>query len=45
MTEKLRDQARSSIVEVLTGLRETTAWQERVYKEIHTHPELSFQET
>src|SRR5689334_20938682 len=45
MTEKLRDQATSSIAEVLTGLHETSAWQERVYKEIHTHPELSFQET
>ena len=45
MTEKLRDQTTSSIAEVLPGLRETSAWQEHVYKEIHTHPELSFQET
>ena len=45
MTEKLRDETASSIAEVLTGLPKTSAWQERVYKEIHTHPELSFQET
>src|ERR1044071_4407252 len=35
----------TSIAEVLTDLPKTSAWQERVYKEIHTHPELSFQET
>lgn len=46
MTEKLRDQPSvSSIAEVLAGLRETSAWQEGVYKDIHAHPELSFQET
>ena len=46
MTEKLRDQPpTSSIAEALAGLRETSAWQERVYKDIHAHPELSFQET
>jgi hippurate hydrolase len=46
MTEKLRDQPpTSSIAEVLAGLRETSVWQERVYKDIHAHPELSFQET
>ena len=48
MTEQLRDQpptSTSSIDEVLAGLRETSAWQESVYKEIHAHPELSFQET
>jgi len=46
MTEKLRDQIpTSSIAEVLAGLRETSVWQERVYKDIHAHPELSFQET
>src|ERR1051325_2458251 len=45
MTDKSFDQTRSSIVEVLTSLQETSAWQERLYKEIHTHPELSFQET
>jgi amidohydrolase len=46
MSEKLRDQPpTSSIAEVLAGLRETSLWQERVYKDIHAHPELSFQET
>lgn len=35
----------SSIAEVLSGLRETCAWQEGVYKDIHAHPELSFQES
>src|SRR3954447_25882194 len=35
----------SSITKVLAGLRETSLWQERVYQEIHAHPELSFQET
>src|SRR6476646_5436837 len=46
MTEKLRDQPpTSSIAEVLAGLRETSVWQEQVYKDIHAHPELSFQET
>src|ERR1044071_8842577 len=46
MTEELRDQSTpSSIAEALAGLRETSAWQERVYKDIHAHPELSFQET
>lgn len=45
MTE-LRDQLPgSSIADVLSGLRETSAWQEDVYKDIHAHPELSFQET
>src|ERR1051325_10813654 len=46
MTEKLRDQSpTSSIAEALAGLRETSVWQESVYKDIHAHPELSFQET
>src|ERR1044071_874880 len=46
MTEELRDQSTpSSIAEALAGLRETSAWQESVYKDIHAHPELSFQET
>src|ERR1044072_9385970 len=35
----------SSTNEVLAGLRETSAWQERGYKQLHAHPELSFQET
>jgi amidohydrolase len=46
MNEKLGDQPRtSSIDEVLGGQRETSTWQESIYKEIHAHPELSFQET
>jgi hippurate hydrolase len=46
MTDELHDQSpTSSIAEVLAGLRETSVWQERVYKQIHAHPELSFQET
>ena len=46
MTEEVRHEPpAASITEVLAGLRETSAWQERVYKEIHAHPELSFQET
>lgn len=35
----------SSIDEVLTGLPAISAYQERVYKDFHAHPELSFQET
>jgi hippurate hydrolase len=46
MRETLGDQPHiSSIAEVLAGLRETSVWQERVYKDLHAHPELSFQET
>ena len=46
MTEELRDEPpTSSIAKVLSGLRETSRWQERVYKDIHASPELSFQET
>lgn len=30
---------------VLAGLQSISAWQERVYKQLHAHPELSFQET
>jgi hippurate hydrolase len=46
MTEKSRDQPPISPIEnVLTGLQATTRWQERVYKELHAQPELSFQET
>jgi hippurate hydrolase len=46
MSERSGSQApKSSIAEVLAGLRETSVWQERVYKDIHAHPELSFQET
>jgi len=32
-------------MEVLTDLQETSRWQEEVYKQLHSHPELSFQET
>lgn len=35
----------SSVKEVLAGLPATSEWLERVYKDIHAHPELSFQET
>src|SRR5689334_16176388 len=35
----------TSIAQVLNPLRETSVWQEGVYKDIHAHPELSFQET
>jgi amidohydrolase len=35
----------SSITEALAGLQITSAWQERVYRDLHAHPELSFQET
>jgi amidohydrolase len=35
----------SSIADVLAGLQTTYAWQERLYKDLHAHPELSFQET
>jgi amidohydrolase len=46
MSEALqKQQPTSKIAEVLAGLRETSVWQERLYKDIHAHPELSFQET
>jgi amidohydrolase len=46
MTKELRDQPpSSSIANVLAGQRETSVWQENVYKDLHAHPELSFQET
>lgn len=35
----------SGLTDVLRGLQSTTAWQENLYKDIHAHPELSFQET
>ena len=37
--------ASSSVAEVLAGLPEANAWQEPFYKDLHAHPELSFQET
>lgn len=44
--ENSRDeQAKSSIAEALEGLGKTSVWQERIYKDIHANPELSFQET
>lgn len=43
MTENLRDQPPNN--DVLADLRATSRWQERVYKQLHAHPELSFQET
>jgi amidohydrolase len=35
----------SNITDVLNGLSSTSLWQERVYKDLHAHPELSFHET
>jgi amidohydrolase len=46
MTERSVDQPSASpIADVLADLQATSRWQERVYKQIHAHPELSFQET
>jgi hippurate hydrolase len=46
MTNELRvESPTASIAAVLVHLRETSVWQEDVYKDIHAHPELSFQET
>ena len=46
MTEKSSDQPPTSpTADVLADLRATSRWQERVYKQLHAHPELSFQET
>ena len=35
----------SSATDVLNGLPSVSAWEERVYKDLHAHPELSFHET
>src|SRR5439155_3397492 len=35
----------SNLNDVLNGLSSASLWQERVYKDLHAHPELSFQET
>ena len=35
----------AALADVLRGLHATTQWQENLYKDIHAHPELSFQET
>ena len=40
-----RAEAASLVADVLIGLQATSAWQERVYQQLHSHPELSFQET
>src|SRR4029077_1145332 len=46
MTESSDDQSPlSAITDALDDLQATSRWQERVYKQIHAHPELSFQET
>jgi hippurate hydrolase len=46
MTESSGDQPPlSAITDALADLQATSNWQERVYKLLHAHPELSFQET
>jgi metal-dependent amidase/aminoacylase/carboxypeptidase family protein len=35
----------SAISDVMSGLQVTSTWQDRVYKDLHAHPELSFHET
>src|SRR2546422_1994379 len=35
----------SNLNDVLNGLSSASLWQERVYKDLHAHPELSFHET
>ena len=46
MTESSGDQPPvSAITDALADLQATSSWQERVYKQLHEHPELSFQET
>ena len=35
----------SNITDVLNGLSSASVWQERFYKDLHAHPELSFHET
>ena len=45
MTKKSRDQPQMApIADVLADLEETASWQESFYKQLHAHPELSFQE-
>ena len=45
MTERSSGQIPSSpIADVLADHNATTQWQEEVYKQLHAHPELSFQE-
>ena len=46
MTESSADQPPpSAITDALADLQATTRGQEDVYKQLHSHPELSFQET
>lgn len=46
MTEKSGDQSSKSLIaDVLNDFRTTSGWLEEVYKQLHAHPELSFQET
>src|SRR5947207_579476 len=45
MNEESLDRSMSPIAKVLTDLEATSLWQEQVYKQLHAHPELSFQET
>src|ERR1044072_5803103 len=46
MIERSGDQLPTSpIAYGLAVLQTTSRWQERVYKQLHAHPELSFQET
>jgi len=45
MNEESLDRPMSPIAKVLADLEATSLWQEQVYKQIHSHPELSFQET
>ena len=35
----------AGIKQVLADFKVTSLWQEEVYKQLHSHPELSFQET
>ncbi len=45
MSERLDDQSPiAAIADALTDLDATSRWQEDVYKQLHAHPELSFQE-
>jgi hippurate hydrolase len=46
MSERSGRKAASSLAaEVLAALPATSIWQQEVYKDLHAHPELSFQET
>ena len=45
MSQSSSGQEGSPVGEVLDGLHATSTWQETFYKDLHAHPELSFQET